>query len=151
MPIAIVRIDPRADKDDILHLTQEYFEWQKLPFDLKNFEVELNNRIADLKKRNGIILVKEDGKLVGVGFFTTYKNYLNQDECVFHKPITRKEDSFKKGIEEAIFRELMKYAKSIFGINKFTFRSSESDLAWVNLLMKLGIKKIPDTLYEHTI
>ncbi len=151
MPITITRIDPRADKDDILHLTQEYFAWQKLPFDLKNFEQELNNRLGDLKKRNGIILVKEDGKLVGVGFFTPYKNYLNVDECVFHKPITRKEDSFKKGIEEAIFREMMKYAKSIFGISKFTFRSSESDLAYVNLLMKLGIKKAPDTLYEHSI
>ncbi len=151
MPITIARIDPRADKDDILHLTQEFFEWQKIPFDSKNFEHELDNRLADLKKRNGIILVKEDGKTVGVGFFTTYKNYLNIDECVFHKPITRKEDSFKKGIEEAIFRELMKYVKSIFGITKFTFRSSESDLAWVNLLMKLGIKKIPDTLYEHSI
>ncbi len=151
MPITITRIDPRADKDDILHLTQAYFEWQKLPYDPKNFELELSNRLADLKKRNGIILVKEEGKLVGIGFFTVYKNFLNVDECVFHKPMTRKEDSFKKGIEEAIFREMMKYAKSIFGISKFTFRSSESDLAWVNLLMKLGIKKIPDTLYEHSI
>ncbi len=151
MPITIARIDPRADKDDILHLTQEYFEWQKHPFDTKNFEVELNNRLADLKKRNGIILAKEDGKLVGLGFFTTYKNFLNVEECVFHKIITRKEDSFKKGIEEAIFRELMKYVKNIFGITKFTLRSFESDLAYVNLLMKLGIKKTPDTLYEKVI
>jgi RimJ/RimL family protein N-acetyltransferase len=151
MPITITRIDPRADKDDVLHLTQEYYAWQKLPFDLKHFELELNNRIADLKQRNGIILAKEDGKLVGLGFFTVYKNFLNQDECVIHKMITRKEDSFKKGIEEAIFRELMKYVKNIFGITKFTFRSFESDMAYVNMLMKLGIKKASDTLYEKVI
>jgi len=151
MPIIVARIDPRADKEDVVHLVREYFEWQKIPFESKNFEQELNNRLTDLKQRNGIILAKEDGKVVGVGFYTIFKNFLGQDECFFHKIITSKADSFKKGIEEPIFREMMKYIKSIFGIGKFMFRSFESDMAYVSLLMKLGIKKTPDTLYEKKI
>ncbi|OLS13300.1 MAG: hypothetical protein RBG13Loki_3083 [Promethearchaeota archaeon CR_4] len=151
MPIVVTRIDPRADKEDVVRLTREYFEWQKLPFDSHNFELELNNRLTDLKHRNGIILAKEDGKVVGVGFYTIFKNFLGHDECFFHKIITNKADSFKKGIEESIIRELMKYVKSIFGIAKFMFRSFESDMAYVSLLMKLGIKKTTDTLYEKKI
>jgi hypothetical protein len=147
----ICRVDPRLDKDSMIHLTREFCEWSKIPFDSKVFETELNTRLLDLKKRNAIVLAKEDDELVGIGFFTIWKNHLGQDQCVFHKVITSKANSFKKGIEESIIRELMKYAKNTLKIAIFQLNCPDSDAGYRNLLMKLGITKSANLLYEKVI
>ncbi|HMF31376.1 MAG TPA: hypothetical protein VKK79_08185 [Candidatus Lokiarchaeia archaeon] len=147
----ICRVDPRLDKEAMIHLTREFCEWSKVPFDAKTFETELNTRLLDLKKRNAIVLAKEDEELVGIGFFTIFKTHLGQDECIFHKVITSKANSFKKGIEEAIIREMMKYAKNTLKIAKFQLNCPDADSGYRNLLMKLGITKSANLLYEKVI
>jgi|SRR5271157_4125514 len=151
MTIEIRRMDPRLDKEEVFRLVRLFCEENRVSFDSKAFEVELNTRLLDLKKRNAIVLAKEDEELVGIGFFTIFKTHLGQDECIFHKVITSKANSFKKGIEEAIIREMMKYAKNTLKIAKFQLNCPDADSGYRNLLMKLGITKSANLLYEKVI
>jgi hypothetical protein len=65
--------------------------------------------------------------------------------------MTYKEDSFKKGIEEKIIRELQLYIKRSLKIDKVYFISPDSDGAKRSLFLKLGVKKSPNFWYEHEI
>jgi len=62
--------------------------------------------------------------------------------------MTKKEDSYKRSIEERIIRELMKYVKNTLKINKIYIYCRDSDSALRSLLLKLGIKKSKEVLYE---
>ncbi len=111
--IVIDRYDPRKDKEEILEIFEDFIENKSYFFSYKErFESELNKRVLDLKYRNSIILARENGKIVGAGFVSTYIDILGKENCVIHQVMTKKEDSYKRSIEERIIRELMKYVKT---------------------------------------
>ena len=144
------RYDPRKDKDALKELfddfmvNKSYFNsnWNK-------FEAELNKRSLDLQYRNSMILAEEEGKMVGWGTYTIFRDYLGNDRIVIHQILTRKEDSYKKGIEEAIIRKLIGYIESTLGINKYYFICPDSDGSLRSLFLKLGIKKSDFIWYEN--
>ncbi|MFX1574375.1 MAG: GNAT family N-acetyltransferase [Promethearchaeota archaeon] len=150
--IVIDRYDPRSDKEALKALFNDFIEnksyffshWQK-------FEEELNKRTLDLQYRNGMIIGKEEGKIVGFGMYTIFRDYLGNDRVIIHQIMTRKEDSFKKGIEEKLIRELQLYIKRTLKIDKVYFICPDSDSAFRSLLIKLGIKKSKFIWYEHEI
>lgn len=146
--ITITRYDPRRDKDALKELFEDfaentcYFEakWEK-------FEDELNKRSLDLKYRNAMVLAKEDDEIVGWGTFTVFKDYLGNDRALVHQVITKKEHSFKKGIEEAIFRELENYIAKTLKLEKVYYICPDNDGNKRSLLMKLNAKKDPFIWY----
>lgn len=147
--IVIDRYDPRKDKEEILEIFEDFIENKSYFFSYKErFESELNKRVLDLKYRNSIILARENGKIVGAGFVSTYIDILGNENCLIHQVMTRKEDSYKRSIEERIIRELMKYIKTTLKINKAYIKCRDSDSALRSLLLKLGIKKSKEVLYE---
>jgi len=147
--IVIDRYDPRKDKEEILEIFEDFIENKSYFFSYKErFESELNKRVLDLKYRNSIILARENGKIVGAGFVSTYIDILGNKNCLIHQVMTKKEDSYKRSIEERIIRELMKYIKTTLKINKAYIKCRDSDSALRSLLLKLGIKKSKEVLYE---
>ena len=52
-------------------------------------------------------MAKEDGKIVGWGTYTILRDYLGNDRTIIHQVLTKKEDSYKKGIEEMIDGDLL--------------------------------------------
>jgi len=150
--IIIDRYDPRLDKDALKDLFEDFIEiksyfyshWQK-------FEQELNRRILDLQYRNSMVVAKEDGKLVGWGTYTLFRDYLGNDWAVIHQVLTKKEDSYKKGIEEMIIRELQLYIKKTLKLDKVYFICPDSDGALRSVFMKVGIKKSKNIWYENII
>ena len=95
-----------------------------------------------------MVMAKEDGKIVGWGTYTILRDYLGNDRTLIHQVLTRKEDSYKKGIEEMIIKELMNYSKSILNVNKFNVICPDSDGNLRSLLLKLGLKKSDFVWYE---
>ena len=150
--IKIKRYNPRKDKEDLIDLVSD-FEYRSLyPIDVKKFEKEIDDRVKDLKLRNSIVLAKEDGNLVGAGFFTIWSDYLGNDHCYVHNVVTRKEDSFKKGIEELLLKELFKYLKKTMKVEKVGLWAKKRDSNFQSVLMKMGIKKNRDLeYYEHDL
>ena len=150
--IVIDRYDPRSDKEALKDIFEEFIKnksyffshWQK-------FEEELNKRSLDLQYRNGMIIAKDEGKIVGFGMYTIFRDYLGNDRVLIHQILTKKEDSFKKGIEEKIIRELQLYIKRTLKIDKVYFICPDSDGAFRSLLIKLGIKKSKYIWYEHEL
>ena len=145
------RYDPRKDRDDLKELfdnfmkNKSYFNsnWNK-------FEYELSKRSLNLQYRNSMIMAEEEGgKMVGWGTYTIFRDYLGNDRAIIHQILTRKEDSYKKGIEEVIIRELMSYIESTHGINKFYAICPDSDGNLRSLLLKLGLKKSDFIWYEN--
>ena len=98
------RFDPRLDKDAIKEIFEDFIEnksyfvstWQE-------FEKELNKRVLDLQYRNSMIVAKEEGKIVGWGTYTLIQDYLGNQRALIHQVLTKREDSYRKGIEEQIF------------------------------------------------
>ena len=150
--IKIKRYNPRKDKEALIDLVCD-FEYRSLyPIDVKKFEKEIDDRVKDLKLRNSIVLAKEDGNLVGAGFFTIWSDYLGNDHCYVHNVVTRKEDSFKKGIEELLLKELFKYLKKTMKVEKVGLWAKKRDSNFQSVLMKMGIKKNRDLeYYEHDL
>ena len=149
--ITIERYDPRRDKDELRELfddfikNKSYFQsnWNK-------FEYELNKRLLNLQYRNSMVMAKENGKIVGWGTYSIIRDYLGNDRALIHQVLTRKEDSYRKGIEELIIRELINYAKSILDIKTFNIQCPDSDGNLRSVLLKLGLKKSQYIWYETT-
>ncbi|WP_457558037.1 N-acetyltransferase family protein [Candidatus Harpocratesius sp.] len=147
--ITITRYNPRKDKDELEQLLKD-FEYRIGKVDFDKFSKEIEERSKDLRLRNSMILAKEDGKIVGAGFFSIWNDYLGRQHCVLHDVIVRKEHSFKKGIEEKIMRELFNYLKKTMKIEKVSlYAKKKGDSNLLSVLMKLGIKKSEWDHYEH--
>lgn len=140
--ITIERYDPRKDRDALKELFEDFIK-NKSYFDSNwnKFEYELNKRSLNLQYRNSMVMAKEDGKMVGWGTYTIFRDYLGNDRVLIHQVLTRKDDAYKKGIEEMVIRELLNYLSSTLGINKFNIICPDSDGNLRSLLLKLGLKK----------
>jgi len=150
--LEITRYDPRKDKEALNELfndfigNKSYFSsnWNK-------FEYELNKRLLNLQYRNSMVIAKEGDKLIGWGTYTIFRDYLGNDRVLIHQVLTKKEDSFKKGIEEAIIREIITYIKKTTEIDKFNILGPDSDGSLRSLLLKLGLKKSKFIWYENNL
>lgn len=150
--VKIGRFDPRKDKEGLKPLFEDFMEnkayfkstWEK-------FEEVLNKRVLDLQMRNSMIVAKEEDKIVGFGTFTVFSDYLGNQRALIHQVMTYKADSFKKGIEEQIIRELITYIKNTFKMDKYYIICPDSDSSLRSLLMKLGPKKTKFIWYEKDI
>ena len=146
------RYDPRLDKDAIKEIFEDFIEnksyfistWQ-------DFEKEVNKRVLDLQYRNSMIVAKEEGKIIGWGTYTLIKDYLGNKRALIHQVLTKKEDSYRKGVEEQIIRELKLYVKRTLNLDKVFLLCQDSDSALRNLVMKLGAKKSKNYWYENDI
>ena len=146
------RYDPRIDRDELRAIFDDFIEnksyfistWQE-------FEKELNKRVLDLQYRNSMVVAKEEGKIVGWGTYTLIKDYLGNNRALIHQVLTKKEDSYRKGIEEQIVRELKLYIKRTLNLDKVFLICQDSDSALRNLVMKLGAKKSKNNWYENDI
>ena len=150
--ITIERFDPRKDRDDLKELFEDFIK-NKSYFDSNwnKFEYELNKRSLNLQYRNSMIMAKEDGKMVGWGTYTVFRDYLGNDRVLIHQILTRKDDAYKKGIEEMIIRELLNYISSTLGVNKFNIICPDSDGNSRSLLLKLGLKKSQFIWYDKEL
>ncbi|MFW9825613.1 MAG: hypothetical protein ACFFE4_21905 [Candidatus Thorarchaeota archaeon] len=150
--IIIDRYDPRSDKEALKEIFEDFIEnksyffshWQK-------FEEELNKRTLDLQYRNSMVVAKEDGKLVGFGTYTLFRDYLGNDRVLVHQVLTRKGDSFKRGIEEMVIREIQLYIKRTLKIDKTYFICPDEDGALRSVFLKVGINKSKYIWYEHNM
>ncbi|MEE9377597.1 MAG: hypothetical protein V3V33_06135 [Candidatus Lokiarchaeia archaeon] len=148
--IIIDRYDPRMDKEALKEIFTEFISNKSYFFShWEKFEEELNRRTLDLQYRNSMVLAKEDGKVLGFGTYTQFKDYLGNDRVLIHQVLTRKKDSFKLGIEEKIIRELQLYIKRSLKIDKVYFICPDSDGASRSLFLKLGVKKSRYIWYEN--
>ncbi|MHA2266363.1 MAG: hypothetical protein ACXAB8_01055, partial [Promethearchaeota archaeon] len=126
--IIVDRYDPRADKDALKELFINFIAIKSYFFSTwEKFEEELNRRTLDLQYRNSMVVAKEDGKIVGFGTYTLFRDYLGNDRVLIHQILTKKEDSFKKGIEEMIIREIQLYIKRTLKIDKVYFICPDGD------------------------
>ena len=150
--ITIERFGPRKDRDDLKELFEDFIK-NKSYFDSNwnKFEYELNKRSLNLQYRNSMIMAKEDGKMVGWGTYTVFRDYLGNDRVLIHQILTRKDDAYKKGIEEMIIRELLNYISSTLGVNKFNIICPDSDGNSRSLLLKLGLKKSQFIWYDKEL
>ncbi|MBY8983121.1 MAG: GNAT family N-acetyltransferase, partial [Candidatus Lokiarchaeota archaeon] len=108
-------------------------------------------RVLDLTLRNGMIVAKVDGKLVGWGTYSQFKDYLGKVRVLIHQIMVRKEDAYKKGIEEQIIRELEKYIKNTLNFDKAYYIGIDSDNNLQSVFMKLGIEKSEFIWYEKEL
>ena len=146
------RFDPRLDKDAVKEIFDDFIEnksyfistWQE-------FEKEINKRVLDLQYRNSMVVAKEEGVIVGWGTYTLIKDYLGNNRALIHQVLTKKEDSYRKGIEEHVIRELKLYIKRTLNLDKVFLICQDSDSALRNLVMKLGAKKSKNYWYENDI
>ncbi|MHA2392223.1 MAG: hypothetical protein ACXAEX_09630 [Promethearchaeota archaeon] len=150
--IIIDRYDPRSDKKALKEIFEDFIENKSYFFShWGKFEDELNRRSLDLQYRNSMVIAKEDGKTVGFGTYTLFRDYLGNDRVLVHQVLTKKEDSFKKGIEEMIIREIQLYIKRSLKIDKVYFICPDSDGALRSVFLKVGINKSKHVWYEHEI
>ena len=148
----ITRYDPRKDKEALNELFNDFIENKSyFSSNWNKFEYELNKRLLNLQYRNSMVIAKEGDKLVGWGTYTIFRDYLGNDRVLIHQVLTKKEDSFKKGIEEAIIRETITYIKKTTDIDKFNILGPDSDGSLRSLLLKLGLKKSKFIWYENNL
>ncbi len=148
----ITRYDPRKDKEALNELFNDFIESKSyFSSNWNKFEYELNKRLLNLQYRNSMIIAKEGDKLIGWGTYTIFRDYLGNDRVLIHQVLTKKEDSFKKGIEEAIIREIITYIKKTTEIDKFNILGPDSDGSLRSLLLKLGLKKSKFIWYENNL
>ena len=115
--IIIDRFDPRSDKEALKEIFEDFIENKSYFFShWEKFEDELNKRSLDLQYRNSMVIAKEDGILLGFGTYTLFTDYLGNDRVLIHQILTKKKDSFKRGIEEMIIREVQLYVKRTFRV-----------------------------------
>jgi len=150
--IVIERYQPRLEKDSLKEIFEDFIENKSyFTSTWEEFERELNTRVLDLQYRNSMIVAKEEGKIVGWGTYTLIKDYLGNNRALIHQVLTKKEDSYRKGIEEHIIRELKLYIKRTLNLDKVFLICQDSDSALRNLVMKLGAKKSKNYWYENDI
>lgn len=146
------RYDPRLDRESLQEIFEDFIQnksyflstWQE-------FEKELNKRVLDLQYRNSMIVAKEDGVIVGWGTYTLIEDYLGNKRALIHQVLTKRENSYRKGIEETIIRELQVYVKRSLNLDKVFLICQDLDSGLRNLAMKLGAKKSKDYWYETEI
>jgi hypothetical protein len=150
--LIIERYDPRGDKDALKEIFEDFIENKSYFYShWERFEEELNKRTLDLQYRNSMVIAKDDGKIIGFGTYTLFRDYLGNERVLIHQVLTKKENSFRKGIEEQIIRELQLYIKRTLKIDKVYFIYQDTDGAQQSLFLKLGIKKSKYIWYEHDI
>ena len=150
--IIIDRYDPRSDKKALKEIFEDFIENKSYFFShFQKFEEELNKRTLSLQYRNSMVVAKDEGKVVGFGTYTLFRDYLGNDRVLIHQILTKKEDSFKKGIEEMIIREIQLYIKRTLKMDKVYFICPDEDGALRNLFLKLGVNKSKNIWYEHEI
>jgi len=150
--IIVDRYDPRADKDALKEIFINFIAIKSYFFSTwEKFEEELNRRTLDLQYRNSMVVAKEDGKIIGFGTYTLFRDYLGIDRVLIHQILTKKENSFKKGIEEMIIREIQLYIKRTLKIDKVFFICPDEDGALRSVFLKVGINKSKYIWYEHEI
>jgi hypothetical protein len=150
--IIVDRYDPRADKESLKEIFINFIAIKSYFFSTwEKFEDELNRRTLDLQYRNSMVVAKEDGKIAGFGTYTLFRDYLGNDRVLIHQVLTKKEDSYKKGIEEMIIREIQLYVKRTLKIDKVYFICPDEDGALRSVFMKVGINKSKYIWYEHEI
>jgi len=150
--LEITRYDPRKDKEALNELFNDFIENKSyFSSNWNKFEYELNKRLLNLQYRNSMVIAKEGDILVGWGTYTIFRDYLGNDRVLIHQVLTKKEDSFKKGIEEAIIREIITYIKKTTDIDKFNILGPDSDGSLRSLLLKLGLKKSKFIWYENNL
>ena len=150
--IVIDRFDPRLDRDELKEIYEDFIKNKSyFPSNWKQFETELNKRVLDLQYRNSMVVAKEEGKIVGWGTYSVFKDYLGNDRAIIHQVLTKKEDSFKKGIEEMIIKEIHLYIKRTLKLDKIYFFCPDDDSANRSIFMKLGVKKSKYFIYEKEI
>jgi hypothetical protein len=150
--IIVDRYDPRVDKDTLKEIFTNFIAIKSYFFSTwEKFEEELNRRTLDLQYRNSMVVAKEGGKVLGFGTYTIFKDYLGNERVLIHQILTKKEDSYRKGIEEMIIRELQLYVKRTLKIDKVYFICPDSDGALRSLFLKLGINKSKNIWYENEI
>ena len=149
--IELDRYDPRKDKEELKELFKDFTE-NKSYFSVnwQEFEKELNKRALDLQYRNSMIVAKEEEKIVGFGTYTIFDTIF-KERVLIHQVLTKKQDSFKKGIEELIVRELEKYLKSTLKLDKVFYICPDKDGSARSLLLKLGLKKSQHIWYEKDL
>jgi len=146
------RYDPRLDRDALKEIFEDFIENKSYFISTwKEFENKLNKRVLDLQYRNSMIIAKEEGVIVGWGTYTLIKDYLGNNRALIHQVLTKREDSYRKGIEEQIIRELKLYIKRTLNLDKVFIICQDSDSALRNLVMKLGAKKSKNYWYENDI
>ncbi|NVM46274.1 MAG: GNAT family N-acetyltransferase [Candidatus Lokiarchaeota archaeon] len=146
------RYDPRLDKEVLKEIFEDFIE-NKAYFSStwREFEKELNKRVLDLQYRNSMIVAKEEGEIVGWGTYTLIEDYLGNKRALIHQVLTKRENSYRKGIEELIIRELKLYIKRTLNLDRVFLICQDSDSALRNLVMKLGAKKSKNYWYENEI
>jgi len=150
--LEITRYDPRKDKEALNELFNDFIENKSyFSSNWNKFEYELNKRLLNLQYRNSMVIAKEGDKLIGWGTYTIFRDYLGNDRVLIHQVLTKKEDSFRKGIEEAIIREIITYIKKTTEIDKFNILGPDSDGSLRSLLLKLGLKKSKFIWYENNL
>jgi len=150
--IIIDRYDPRSDKKALKEIFEDFIENKSYFFShFQKFEEELNKRTLSLQYRNSMVVAKDEGKVVGFGTYTLFRDYLGNDRVLIHQILTKKEDSFKKGIEEMIIREIQLYIKRTLKMDEVYFICPDEDGALRNLFLKLGVNKSKNIWYEHEI
>ena len=150
--LIVERYDPRVDKDALKEIFEDFIENKSYFFShWERFEEELNKRTLDLQYRNSMVVAKDEGKIIGFGTYTLFRDHLGNDRVMIHQILTKKESSFKKGIEEQIIRELQLYIKRTLKIDKVYFICQDTDGAQQSLFLKLGIKKSKFIWYEHNM
>lgn len=150
--IIIDRYDPRSDKEALKEIFEDFIENKSYFFShFQKFEEELNKRTLSLQYRNSMVVAKDDGKVVGFGTYTLFRDYLGNDRVLIHQILTKKEDSFKKSIEEMIIREIQLYIKRTLKMDKVYFICPDEDGALRSLFLKLSVKKSKNIWYEHEI
>ena len=150
--IEIERYDPREDKEALKEIFEDFIKNKSyFPGDWQQFETELNKRALDLKSRNAMVVAKEDGKIVGWGTYTLFKHHLGGDRVLIHQVLTKKEDSYKRGIEEIIINEIQSYVKRVENLDKVYALCPDSDSSMRSIFMKLGLKKSKFVYYEKNI
>jgi len=150
--IIIDRYDPRSDKEALKEIFEDFIENKSYFFShFQKFEEELNKRTLSLQFRNSMVVAKDEGKVVGFGTYTLFRDYLGNDRVLIHQILTKKEDSFKKSIEEMIIREIQLYIKRTLKMDKVYFICPDEDGALRSLFLKLGVNKSNYIWYEHEI
>ena len=150
--IVIDRFDPRLDRDELKEIYEDFIKNKSyFPSNWKQFETELNKRVLDLQYRNSMVVAKEEGKIVGWGTYTVFRDYLGNERAIIHQILTKKEDSFKKGIEEMIIKEIQLYIQRTLKLDKVYFFCPDDDAANRSIFMKLGVKKSKFFIYEKEI
>jgi len=150
--IIVDRYDPRADKESLKDIFTNFIAIKSYFFSTwEKFEEELNRRTLDLQYRNSMVVAKENGNVLGFGTYTLFRDYLGTDRVLIHQILTKKENSFKKGIEEMIIKEIQLYIKRTLKIDKVYFICPDEDRALRSIFLKVGINKSKYIWYEHEL